>query len=97
MPAHHIPLHDPRTSAKDTRLRILDQRSLEPRLAVLDQVPLPSWRESEQRWAERSIRVGHRLTDGERRSFGAREREEESMRNALGISRCISVVVGISS
>jgi hypothetical protein len=88
---------DPRTSAKGAWLRALNRHSLEPRPAVLNWVPLPSWREAEQRWTERFIKAGHQQTNGECRSFGAREREEESMRNALVNSRCIAAVVGISS
>ncbi len=96
-PSHHIPLPDPRTSLKGAWLWSLDRRRLSPRLAVLEQVPADSWREVEQRWTERLIRAGHRLTNGERRSLDAREREERAMKEAVRHGRRIAVAVGISS
>lgn len=94
--AHHrIPLSDPRTSPKGAWLWQLDRRGLEPRLAVLEQVSASDWREAERRWTERLIRAGHRLTNGERRSLDAREREERAMREAIRNGRRIAVAVGI--
>ena len=90
---HEIPLSDPRTSPKGAWLWSLDRRGLEPRLAVLEEVEASNWREAERRWTERLVRAGHRLTNGERRSFDAREREEQAMEEAIRAGRRIATEV----
>jgi hypothetical protein len=86
-PNHEIPLPDPRTSAKGAWLWALDRRGLEPKLAILEQVPLERARDAERFWTERLIEQGHRLTNGERRSFDARQREERAIRDAIEVGR----------
>lgn len=97
IPAHRIPLPDPRTSPKGAWLWQLDRRGLEPRLAVLEQIPAADWCEAERRWTERLIRAGHRLTNGERRSFDAREREERVMEEAISAGRTLAASLGKSA
>ncbi len=97
LPSHHIPLSDPRTSPKGAWLWSLDRRRLSPRLAILEQVPAERYREAERFWTERLIAAGHRLTNGERRSLDAREREEKLMQDAIRNGRRIAVAVGLSS
>ena len=53
--------------------------------------------DEEEGWTERLIRAGHRLTNGERRSHDAREREERAMKEAMRNGRRIAVAVVISS
>ena len=84
---HQIPLPDPRTSAKGAWLWSLDKRRLAPRLIILEQVPFERYRDAERFWTERLIEAGHRLTNGERRSFDAREWEERAMEEAIAKGR----------
>jgi hypothetical protein len=97
LPDYHIPVSDPRTSPKGAWLWQLGKRGLEPRLAILEQVPSERKREAELHWTERLIAQGHRLTNGERRSLDAREREERAMEEALRLGRelaCHSIRCG---
>jgi GIY-YIG catalytic domain len=86
---HQMPVPDPRTSAKGAWLWSLDKRRLAPRLIILEQVPSERHRDAERFWTERLIEAGHRLTNGERRSFDAREREERAMEEAIAKGRAI--------
>lgn len=95
--SHQIPLPDPRSSAKGAWLWSLDRRGLEPRCVILERVESSRWREAERRWTERLIRAGHHLTNGERRSLDAREREERFMREAVRAGRRVAAAVGVSS
>ena len=88
-PDHRIPLPDPRSSAKGAWLWSLDKRRLAPPLIVLEQVSSGCHRYAERFWTERLIEAGHRPTNGERRSFDAREREERAMGEAIAKGRAI--------
>jgi hypothetical protein len=90
LPHHRIPLSDPRTSPKGAWLWSLDRRNLSPRLIILERVPSPRWRDAERFWTERLIAAGHRLTNGERRSLDAREREERAIREAISAGRSLA-------
>ncbi len=90
LPDYHIPVPDPRTSIKGAWLWQLGKRGLEPRLAILECVPSERRREAELYWTERLIGQGHRLTNGERRSLDARQREEDAMRDAIELGRELS-------
>lgn len=87
MPHYEIPVPDPRTSPKGAWLWQLGKRGLEPRLAILERVPSERKREAELYWTELLIARGHRLTNGERRSLDAREKEECVLRDAVELGR----------
>ena len=61
---------------------------------ILEQVGSDSWRRAERRWTEKLIRAGHRLTNGERRSRDAREREAKLMREAISNGRKVALSLG---
>ncbi len=86
-PDYQIPLPDPRTSPKGAWLWSLDKRNLAPLLAILEQVPAERAREREIHWTDKLLSEGHRLTNGERRSLDAREREERAMNEAIELGR----------
>jgi hypothetical protein len=93
VPDYHILVPDPRTSAKGAWLWALDKRGLLPHLVVLEEVPSECSREAELHWTERLIAQGHRLTNGERRSLDAREKEERVMREAIELGRRLSTSI----
>ena len=97
LPNRHVPLPDPRTSAKGAWLWSLDRRGLESRCVISERVESSRWRESEQRWTERLIRAGHRLTNGERRSLDARAREERFMEEAISAVRRVAAPMGVGA
>lgn len=52
LPNNHIPVSDPRTSAKGAWLWQMGKRDLEPRLAILERLPSERTREAELYWTE---------------------------------------------
>lgn len=80
-------------NAKLLWLDRLDQRSLRPKLVILEEAPkeeLPCGRiphSAELRWIERLAAEGHPLTNEEKRLKDRKNDDDESLREALELGR----------